>query len=92
MEDQMKIELMDTIQLEDNRKYIVASTSIVNKIKYYLLINDEIETDIVIGYVDGNELVMIDDTVEFSKILSTFDYEKLLNKFGDIFLDDKKEQ
>ena len=88
----MKIELMDTIQLEDNRKYIVASTSIVNKIKYYLLINDEIETDIVIGYVDGNELVMIDDTVEYAKILSTFDYEKLLNKFGDIFLDDKKEQ
>ena len=48
----MQLELMDVIQLEDNRKYIVANTSLVNNIKYYLLINDELETDMIIGYID----------------------------------------
>ena len=81
----MQLELMDVIQLEDNRKYIVANTSLVNNIKYYLLINDELETDMIIGYIDKKELVVVDDPEEYSKILLTFDYDKIINQFKDLF-------
>ena len=82
---QMQLEVMDVIQLEDNRKYIVANTSLVNNIKYYLLINDELETDMIIGYIDKKELVVVDDPEEYSKILLTFDYDKIINQFNDLF-------
>lgn len=81
----MQLEVMDVIQLEDNRKYIVANTSLVNNIKYYLLINDELETDMIIGYIDKKELVVVDDPEEYSKILLTFDYDKIINQFNDLF-------
>lgn len=81
----MQLELMDTIQLVDNRKYIVSNSTIIDNKKYYLFINDEIETDIVIGYIDSNDLVMIDDPKEYTKILSSFDCDKILNKLGDLY-------
>lgn len=81
----MQLEVMDVIQLEDNRKYIVANTSLVNNIKYYLLINVELETDMIIGYIDKKELVVVDDPKECSKLFLTFDPNKIINKFKNLF-------
>ena len=81
----MQLEVMDVIQLEDNRRYIVANTSSVNNIKYYLLINDELETDMIIGYIDKKELVVVDDPKEYSKLILTFDPNKIINKFKNLF-------
>lgn len=74
----MKIELMDRITLEDDTKYIVANTLEYNNKIYYLLVNDEDDTDIMIAYLENMELLSIEDVDEYKKILLKFNTDIIL--------------
>ena len=78
----MKIELMDRITLEDDTKYIVANTLEYNNKIYYLLVNDEDDTDIMIAYLKNMELLSIEDVDEYKKILLKFNTDKILKNMG----------
>ncbi len=78
----MKIELMDHITLEDNKTFIVSNITNYHNKEYYLLLNFDDDTDIMIAYLDNSDLVSIDDTDEYIKILGQFDTNKILKNFS----------
>ena len=78
----MKIELMDHITLEDNKTFIVSNITNYHNKEYYLLLNFDDDTDIMMAYLDNSDLVSIDDTDEYIKILGQFDTNKILKNFS----------
>lgn len=78
----MKIELMDHITLGDNRTFIVSNITKYNSKDYYLLLNFNDDSDIMIAYLDNSDLISIDDVDEYIKILKKFDTNKVLRKFS----------
>jgi hypothetical protein len=78
----MKIELMDHITLENNRNYIVSNITKFNNMEYYLLLNIDDDSDIMIAYLDNSNLVSIENIDEYINILKEFDTGKILNKFS----------
>lgn len=76
---QMKLDLMDALTLDDDEVYIVANISHYQGKQYYLLCNDDDIADIMLAYVDGAELVSVEDEDEFIKILQTFDTKKAIS-------------
>ena len=85
------IEIMDTISIDDNRDLIVANKTVYNNKEYYLLVNEEDPSDVLIGYIDNNELVSIEDKNEFNKILGLFDINELLKVLPKDLLNQDKE-
>ena len=78
----MKIELMDHITIEDNRTFIVSNITNYNNKDYYLLLNVDDDSDIMIAYLDKSVLVSVDDVNEYIKILKQFDTNKILKNFS----------
>ena len=78
----MKIELMDHITLGDNRTFIVSNITKYNSKDYYLLLNFNDDSDIMIAYLDNSDLISIDDVDEYIKILKKFDTNKVLRNFS----------
>lgn len=78
----MKIELMDHITLEDNETFIVSNIINYNNKEYYLLLNFDDDTDVMIAYLDNSDLVSINDVDEYIKILGQFDTNKILKNFS----------
>lgn len=78
----MRIELMDHITLEDNRTFIVSNITYYNNKDYYLLLNFDDDSDIMIAYLDNSDLVSVDDVDEYLKILKQFDTNKILKNFS----------
>lgn len=78
----MKIELMDHITLEDNRTFIVSNITNYDNKDYYLLLNSDDDSDIMIAYLDNSDLVSVDDVGEYIKILKQFDTNKILKNFS----------
>ena len=74
----LQLEIMDQITLENNAKYIVVDIANNNSKQYYLLVNEDDINNIMIAYIDGKELVSIENRDEFKKILKCFDSEKIL--------------
>ena len=78
----MKIELMDHITLEDNRTFIVSNITNYHNKDYYLLLNFDDDSDIMISYLDNLDLVAVDDVYKYIKILKQFDTNKILKNFS----------
>ena len=78
----MKIELMDHITLDDNKTFIVSNITNYNNKDYYLLLNFDDDTDIMIAYLDNSDLVSVEDVDEYVKILRQFNTNKILKNFG----------
>ena len=78
----MKIELMDHITLGDNRTFIVSNITEYKSKDYYLLLNLDDDSDIMIAYLDNSDLISIDDVEEYIKILKKFDTSKVLKNFS----------
>ena len=78
----MKIELMDHITLEDNRTFIVSNITNYHNKDYYLLLNFDDDSDIMIAYLDNLDLVAVDDVYKYIKILKQFDTNKILKNFS----------
>lgn len=77
----MSLDLMDKITLNESNEYIVANITVVDGVKYYLLVDKD--NDIMIGYIDGNELVSIENNLKFGKILLKFDPNEVLKYFSE---------
>lgn len=78
----MKIELMDHIKLEDNKIFIVSNITNYDNKDYYLLLNFDDDSDIMIAYLENSDLVSVDDVDEYIKILKKFDTNKILKNFS----------
>ena len=78
----MKIEIMDQITLENDQSYLVCNTTQYNNKEYYLLVNCDDKTDIMIAYFDKEELVSVDDITEYVKVMGTFDTDKVIKQFS----------
>ncbi len=77
----MKIEIMDQITIEDDRNFIVSNITKYNDKEYYLLVNVDDESDVMIAYLDGEELISVEDVMEYIEILKKFDTNKILSDF-----------
>ena len=77
----MFLELMDKITLNENDEYIVVNITVVDGVKYYLLADEY--NDIMIGYIDGNDFVSIENNLKFGKILLKFDTNEVLKYFNE---------
>ncbi|MBO6195747.1 MAG: hypothetical protein J6O56_05365 [Bacilli bacterium] len=77
----MFLELMDKITLNENDEYIVVNITVVDGVKYYLLADEY--NDIMIGYIDGNDFVSIENNLKFGKILLKFDPNEVLKYFNE---------
>ena len=73
---------MDHITLEDNETFIVSNIINYNNKEYYLLLNFDDDTDVMIAYLDNSDLVSINDVDEYIKILGQFDTNKILKNFS----------
>ena len=83
----MKLELMDEITLNTDEKYMVVNITNVDSREYYLLVNKL--QDIMIGYIDGDEFVSIQDNYKFNELLTKFDPNKVLKKYSNIEIDEE---
>lgn len=78
----MKIELMDHITLGDNRTFIVSNITNFNNKDYYLLLNFDDDSDIMIAYLDNLDLVSVENVDEYTKILKQFNTNEILKNFS----------
>ena len=78
----MKIELMDHITLEDDRVFIVSNITTYKGKVYYLLLNIENHFDIMVAYIDNEDLVVVDNPYEYIEILKRFDTDKVLKGYS----------
>lgn len=62
------------IELENNKKYIVISSTIYDEKIYCLLVNEEDEDEMLIGQIDNESIEVIND-------------DKLYNELSKIFYD-----
>lgn len=60
------------ITLENGKDYFVISTTNINDVIYYLLVNDNDIKDVVIRKEDGTDLVGLNNLDEFKKVISKF--------------------
>ncbi len=65
-------QLMDTVTLEDNKKYLVTDKREYNKKLYYLLVNEDDVFDFLIGFIEGKDFNLVTDKNEYSKLLELF--------------------
>ena len=72
---------MDQITIEDDRNFIVSNITKYNDKEYYLLVNVDDESDVMIAYLDGEELISVEDVMEYIEILKKFDTNKILSDF-----------
>lgn len=77
----MKLDLMDEITLDSNDKFFVSNIINIDGNNYYLLVSED--DDIIIGYIDGDELVSIEDESKYINVLTKFDTDKLLGDFNE---------
>ena len=55
-----KIDVHDTITLDDNKKYLVAGKALYNNVNYLFLVNTD-EYSMKFGAVSGNQLIVLDN-------------------------------
>lgn len=75
----MNLEIMDQITLENNKTYVVANNMYYNDKEYYLLIDVMNDMNIMIAYLDGNELVSIENGEKIIELISFFNPDKALD-------------
>lgn len=74
----MKLDIMDSITLDNNDKYMVISKANYNGQEYYCLFNDN--QKVMFGYIINNMFNEIKDNELNKKLLSLFDEE--IKKFS----------
>lgn len=68
----MNINVNDLVSLDDNNKYVVLSKLEYEKKIYYYLIDVNNRTNIMICYLDGDELVQFNDDNLIKKLIPLF--------------------
>ena len=84
----MNLEIMDQITLENNKTYVVANNMDYNDKEYYLLIDVMNDMNIMIAYLDGNELVSIENGEKIIELISFFNPDKALDIINKELLSD----
>ncbi len=77
----------DVITLDNDKKYIVASTCTYKGKNYAYIVNTDDELDVYLGEVDNDDFILVDDTKSFTEILPYIldkGDEKVLNNSGDM--------
>ena len=80
----------DTIVLENNIEYIIASTVRINETKYYLLINPLDKYEYLIRKEVDDELVGLDDKNEFEIVVSKLYIVNAKNPYLEAFIEERK--
>ncbi len=70
MNNEKEVEI-EYIVLEDNNKYIVIGSQIINDITYYYLVNATNKNDFVIRKKINDDLIGLDDEQEFNLVINT---------------------
>ena len=70
MNNEKEVEI-EYIVLEDNNKYIVLGSQIINDITYYYLVNATNKNDFVIRKKINDDLIGLDDEQEFNLVINT---------------------
>lgn len=81
------IEIMDTVTIDDDKELLVANKTKYNNKDYYLLVNRDNSSEVLIAYIDNNELVSIEDKNEYLKIIQLFDIKNVINLIPKELLD-----
>lgn len=72
----MSLEIMDIITLNDDKKFFVSNKTNVDGVEYYLLVNED--DGIMVGYVENDEFVSIQDEMKYSELIVKFDPNKVI--------------
>ena len=70
MNNEKEVEI-EYVILDDNNKYIILGSQIINNITYYYLVNSNDKNDFVIRKKIDDELVGLDDDIEFNLVINT---------------------
>ena len=81
------IEIMDTVTIDDDKELLVVNKTKYNNKDYYLLVNRDNSSEVLIAYIDNNELVSIEDKNEYLKIIQLFDIKNVINLIPKELLD-----
>ena len=71
----------ECITLENGIEYIVAATTEIDSIKYYLLVNPNNRKDFMIRKEDGDEIIGLDDKLEFATVTSDLLQKNIDNQY-----------
>lgn len=80
----MNIDIKDTVILEDNKQYAVASKTFYEDKNYYYLVDIHDCANIKFCYQDNDELVEEDNIEITTKLLPLF-YQKAINTMSELF-------
>ncbi len=65
----MRIEELDIVTLSDQKDYIVAKKVVMNGMNYYCFVDTDDEESFKFLYENNNNLLNIEDTTVFEKVL-----------------------
>jgi len=76
----MRINMGDTITLDDNEEYLIVTKSFINEKEYYFLINEK-SYQILFCYLENDEMVEVSDEEELENVMDVFleDIQKFFN-------------
>lgn len=78
----MKLDLLDHVTLDNDKTFIVSNITSYEDKKYYLLLNKNDDSDIMIAYLDNSELVSVNDAGKYILLMKQFNTSKILQNFS----------